>query len=124
MPAGFNQDPPFTSSKGLGQSQSAIQVFVFVIYLCTDILFLSCAVSETERMNTNVCVCVCVFSSLEPVNRANAAREFRVFHAALHSLNSAYRDSVSRRHTEVLCSTFGVDLLSRGTRLVFHTLLL
>lgn len=30
----------------------------------------------------------------EPVNRATAAREFRVFHAALHSLNSAYRDSV------------------------------
>ncbi|XP_070685907.1 ubiquitin-like protein 7 [Pempheris klunzingeri] len=33
-------------------------------------------------------------SSSEPVNRATAAREFRVFHAALHSLNSAYRDSV------------------------------
>uniref|UniRef100_A0A671VJN9 Ubiquitin-like protein 7 n=1 Tax=Sparus aurata TaxID=8175 RepID=A0A671VJN9_SPAAU len=36
-------------------------------------------------------------SNAEPVNRATAAREFRVFHAALHSLNSAYRDSVSRR---------------------------
>ncbi|XP_024911319.1 ubiquitin-like protein 7 isoform X1 [Cynoglossus semilaevis] len=33
-------------------------------------------------------------SSPEPVNKANAAREFRVFHAALHSLNSSYRDSV------------------------------
>lgn len=42
---------------------------------------------------------MCVFSSLEPVNRATAAREFRVFNAALHSLNSAYRDSVSRRQT-------------------------
>uniref|UniRef100_A0A668AWJ6 Ubiquitin-like protein 7 n=1 Tax=Myripristis murdjan TaxID=586833 RepID=A0A668AWJ6_9TELE len=36
--------------------------------------------------------------SPEPVNRATAAREFRVFHAALHSLNSAYRDSVSREY--------------------------
>lgn len=36
------------------------------------------------------------FPLLEPVNRATAAREFRVFHAALHSLNSAYRDSVSK----------------------------
>lgn len=44
----------------------------------------------------HVCVCVCFFF-LEPVNRATAAREFRVFHAALHSLNSAYRDSVSRK---------------------------
>ncbi|XP_076012319.1 ubiquitin-like protein 7 [Genypterus blacodes] len=35
----------------------------------------------------------------EPVNRATAAREFRVFHAALHSLNSAYRDSVYKMLT-------------------------
>ncbi|CAL9701993.1 unnamed protein product [Knipowitschia caucasica] len=33
-------------------------------------------------------------SAPEPVNRATAAREFRVFHAALHSLNSSYRDAV------------------------------
>ncbi|XP_028257025.1 ubiquitin-like protein 7b [Parambassis ranga] len=38
-------------------------------------------------------------SSTEPVNRATAAREFRVFHAALHSLNSAYRDSVYKMLT-------------------------
>uniref|UniRef100_A0A8C9Y3E1 Ubiquitin-like protein 7 n=1 Tax=Sander lucioperca TaxID=283035 RepID=A0A8C9Y3E1_SANLU len=38
-------------------------------------------------------------SSSEPVNRATAAREFRVFHAALHSLNSAYRDSVYKMLT-------------------------
>lgn len=38
---------------------------------------------------------ICDRSYLEPVNRATAAREFRVFHAALHSLNSAYRESVS-----------------------------
>ncbi|TNM90341.1 hypothetical protein fugu_002630 [Takifugu bimaculatus] len=38
-------------------------------------------------------------SSAEPVNRATAAREFRVFHAALHSLNSAYRDSVYKMLT-------------------------
>ncbi|XP_075907687.1 ubiquitin-like protein 7 [Nelusetta ayraudi] len=38
-------------------------------------------------------------SSPEPVNRATAAREFRVFHAALHSLNSAYRDSVYKMLT-------------------------
>lgn len=50
------------------------------------------------------------FSSLEPVNRATAAREFRVFHAALHSLNSAYRDSVSRRDAGVPGSMFGEDL--------------
>ncbi|XP_029936707.1 ubiquitin-like protein 7b isoform X1 [Myripristis murdjan] len=37
--------------------------------------------------------------SPEPVNRATAAREFRVFHAALHSLNSAYRDSVYKMLT-------------------------
>ncbi|KAJ3593083.1 hypothetical protein NHX12_005420 [Muraenolepis orangiensis] len=30
----------------------------------------------------------------EPVNRATAVREFRVFHAALHSVNTAYKDSV------------------------------
>ncbi|XP_060924074.1 ubiquitin-like protein 7b [Limanda limanda] len=35
----------------------------------------------------------------EPVNRATAAREFRVFHAALHSLNSSYRDSVYKMLT-------------------------
>ncbi|KAM4596183.1 ubiquitin-like protein 7 [Fundulus diaphanus] len=35
----------------------------------------------------------------EPVNRVTAAREFRVFHAALHSLNSAYRDSVYKMLT-------------------------
>ncbi|XP_076610830.1 ubiquitin-like protein 7b [Chaetodon auriga] len=35
----------------------------------------------------------------EPVNRSAAAREFRVFHAALHSLNSAYRDSVYKMLT-------------------------
>uniref|UniRef100_A0A8C3AP38 Ubiquitin-like protein 7 n=1 Tax=Cyclopterus lumpus TaxID=8103 RepID=A0A8C3AP38_CYCLU len=38
-------------------------------------------------------------SNSEPVNRATAAREFRVFHAALHSLNSAYRDSVYKMLT-------------------------
>ncbi|KAM7014690.1 ubiquitin-like protein 7 isoform 1-T1 [Tautogolabrus adspersus] len=38
-------------------------------------------------------------SSPEPVNRANAAREFRVFHAALHSLNSTYRDSIYKMLT-------------------------
>ncbi|XP_030579820.1 ubiquitin-like protein 7 [Archocentrus centrarchus] len=38
-------------------------------------------------------------SSPEPVNRVTAAREFRVFHAALHSLNSAYRDSVYKMLT-------------------------
>uniref|UniRef100_A0A3Q3F219 Ubiquitin-like protein 7 n=1 Tax=Labrus bergylta TaxID=56723 RepID=A0A3Q3F219_9LABR len=38
-------------------------------------------------------------SSPEPVNRANAAREFRVFHAALHSLNSSYRDSIYKMLT-------------------------
>ncbi|CAJ1049052.1 ubiquitin-like protein 7b [Xyrichtys novacula] len=38
-------------------------------------------------------------SSSEPVNRATAAREFRVFHAALHSLNSTYRDSVYKMLT-------------------------
>ncbi|CAG5852806.1 unnamed protein product [Menidia menidia] len=38
-------------------------------------------------------------SNPEPVNKANAAREFRVFHAALHSLNSAYRDSVYKMLT-------------------------
>ncbi|XP_063738171.1 ubiquitin-like protein 7 isoform X2 [Eleginops maclovinus] len=38
-------------------------------------------------------------SRSEPVNRATAAREFRVFHAALHSLNSAYRDSVYKMLT-------------------------
>uniref|UniRef100_A0A8C6V2S4 Ubiquitin-like protein 7 n=1 Tax=Neogobius melanostomus TaxID=47308 RepID=A0A8C6V2S4_9GOBI len=35
----------------------------------------------------------------EPVNRATAAREFRVFHAALHSLNSSYRDAVYKMLT-------------------------
>lgn len=45
-------------------------------------------------MNLNVCL---YFP--EPVNRVTAAREFRVFHAALHSLSSAYRDSVSRGNT-------------------------
>uniref|UniRef100_A0A668W3I8 Ubiquitin-like protein 7 n=1 Tax=Oreochromis aureus TaxID=47969 RepID=A0A668W3I8_OREAU len=34
-----------------------------------------------------------------PVNRVTAAREFRVFHAALHSLSSAYRDSVYKMLT-------------------------
>lgn len=49
-----------------------------------------------------------MFSPLEPVNRATAAREFRVFHAALHSLNSAYRDSVSRQtHSGKHCSAHG-----------------
>uniref|UniRef100_A0A669FCS2 Ubiquitin-like protein 7 n=1 Tax=Oreochromis niloticus TaxID=8128 RepID=A0A669FCS2_ORENI len=38
-------------------------------------------------------------SSPEPVNRVTAAREFRVFHAALHSLSSAYRDSVYKMLT-------------------------
>uniref|UniRef100_H3D339 Ubiquitin-like protein 7 n=1 Tax=Tetraodon nigroviridis TaxID=99883 RepID=H3D339_TETNG len=38
-------------------------------------------------------------SPSEPVNRATAAREFRVFHAALHSLNSTYRDSVYKMLT-------------------------
>uniref|UniRef100_A0A672IND5 Ubiquitin-like protein 7 n=1 Tax=Salarias fasciatus TaxID=181472 RepID=A0A672IND5_SALFA len=38
-------------------------------------------------------------SSPEPVNRATAAREFRLFNAALHSLNSAYRDSVYKMLT-------------------------
>nr|XP_043885472.1 ubiquitin-like protein 7 [Solea senegalensis] len=38
-------------------------------------------------------------SNPEPVNRAAAAREFRVFHAALHSLNSSYRDSVYKMLT-------------------------
>uniref|UniRef100_A0A8D3C8S5 Ubiquitin-like protein 7 n=1 Tax=Scophthalmus maximus TaxID=52904 RepID=A0A8D3C8S5_SCOMX len=38
-------------------------------------------------------------SNPEPVNRATAAREFRVFHAALHSLNSSYRDSVYKMLT-------------------------
>ncbi|KAG8001404.1 Ubiquitin-like protein 7 [Nibea albiflora] len=38
-------------------------------------------------------------SNAEPVNRATAAREFRVFNAALHSLNSAYRDSVYKMLT-------------------------
>ncbi|XP_053721484.1 ubiquitin-like protein 7 [Synchiropus splendidus] len=38
-------------------------------------------------------------SNPEPVNRATAAREFRVFHAALHSLNSTYRDSVYKMLT-------------------------
>uniref|UniRef100_A0A3Q3KQM7 Ubiquitin-like protein 7 n=1 Tax=Mastacembelus armatus TaxID=205130 RepID=A0A3Q3KQM7_9TELE len=38
-------------------------------------------------------------SSSEPVNRATAAREFRVFHAALHSLNSTYRDAVYKMLT-------------------------
>ncbi|TKS69834.1 Ubiquitin-like protein 7 [Collichthys lucidus] len=38
-------------------------------------------------------------SNPEPVNRATAAREFRVFNAALHSLNSAYRDSVYKMLT-------------------------
>lgn len=38
-------------------------------------------------------------SNSEPVNRATAAREFRVFHAALHSLNSTYRDSVYKMLT-------------------------
>ena len=51
-------------------------------------------VRETENLNLIVCL-----SSPEPVNRATAAREFRVFHAALHSLNSSYRDSVSRKHS-------------------------
>ncbi|XP_061524494.1 ubiquitin-like protein 7 isoform X2 [Phycodurus eques] len=32
-------------------------------------------------------------SIAEPVNRATAAREFRMLHAALHSLHSTYRDS-------------------------------
>lgn len=41
---------------------------------------------------------ICVFA--EPVNRVTAAREFRVFHAALHSLNSAYRDAVSPQPTK------------------------
>lgn len=38
-------------------------------------------------------------SAPEPVNRATAAREFRVFHAALHSLNSSYRDAVYKMLT-------------------------
>lgn len=38
----------------------------------------------------------------EPVNRVTAAREFRVFHAALHSLNSTYRDAVSSGNTQML----------------------
>lgn len=38
-------------------------------------------------------------SASEPVNRATAAREFRVFHAALHSLNSSYRDAVYKMLT-------------------------
>ncbi|KAG7281390.1 hypothetical protein CRUP_020802 [Coryphaenoides rupestris] len=36
---------------------------------------------------------------IEPVNRATAAREFRVFHAALHSVNTAYKDSVYKMLT-------------------------
>lgn len=63
---------------------------------------------------------VCASSSLEPVNRATAAREFRVFHAALHSLNSAYRDSVSKDTQKALHSIFREDLGSRDTCLVFH----
>ncbi|XP_034042580.1 ubiquitin-like protein 7b isoform X2 [Thalassophryne amazonica] len=35
----------------------------------------------------------------EAVNRATAAREFRVFHTALHSLNSTYRDAVYKMLT-------------------------
>lgn len=38
-------------------------------------------------------------SNPEPVNRVTASREFRVFHAALHSLNSAYRDAVYKMLT-------------------------
>ncbi|XP_061567297.1 ubiquitin-like protein 7b [Cololabis saira] len=38
-------------------------------------------------------------SIAEPVNKPNAAREFRLFHAALHSLNSTYRDSVYKMLT-------------------------
>ncbi|XP_059928031.1 ubiquitin-like protein 7b isoform X1 [Gadus macrocephalus] len=38
-------------------------------------------------------------SNPEPVNRATAVREFRVFHAALHSVNTAYRDSVTKMLT-------------------------
>ncbi|XP_057675558.1 ubiquitin-like protein 7 isoform X3 [Corythoichthys intestinalis] len=38
-------------------------------------------------------------SIAEPVNRATAAREFRMLHAALHSLHSTYRDSVYKMLT-------------------------
>lgn len=43
------------------------------------------------------------------MNRATAAREFRVFHAALHSLNSAYRDSVSKGDADIFCHVFKED---------------
>ncbi|KAL3065202.1 ubiquitin-like protein 7 isoform X1 [Trematomus bernacchii] len=55
-------------------------------------------------------------SRSEPVNRATAAREFRVFHAALHSLNSAYRDSVYKMLTnkesldQIIVATPGLRL--------------
>lgn len=85
MLAGSCQDPPYTSLKRPGQSLRVAQVCV-----CHLIITLTLHRSTTW---TGGC-----FPLSEPVNRATAAREFRVFHAALHSLNSTYRDSVSRTH--------------------------
>lgn len=86
MPVGSYQGPPYTSLKRRGQSPRVAQVCVFVIW--SELL-----ISRSSSTWTGGC-----FPLLEPVNRATAAREFRVFHAALHSLNSTYRDSVSRTH--------------------------
>lgn len=89
----FSQVPPYTFSRRRGQSQRATQVCGY----CVDNeQCLIPIVNYTEDLIVKGCVGVCVISSTEPVNRATAAREFRVFHTALHSLNSAYRDSVSR----------------------------
>lgn len=87
MPVGSYQDPPFTSWKRPGQSLRVAQVCVCVCHLIRTLISLS----STTWMGG-------CFPLLEPVNRATAAREFRVFHAALHSLNSTYRDSVSGTH--------------------------
>lgn len=40
------------------------------------------------------------------MNRVTAVREFRVFHTALHSVNSAYRDSVSTNTYRSCCGSF------------------
>lgn len=53
MPAGFNRDPPCTSSKRPGQSQRAMQVCVF--YILRNLKW-SCITSETESLIVNMWV--------------------------------------------------------------------
>uniref|UniRef100_A0A674PR27 Ubiquitin-like protein 7 n=1 Tax=Takifugu rubripes TaxID=31033 RepID=A0A674PR27_TAKRU len=62
-----------------------------------DLMLDACGILSGSTIHVLKKTCRCFHP--QPVNRATAAREFRVFHAALHSLNSAYRDSVYKMLT-------------------------